>query len=405
MVRGLQLLILIGFMISFGRGSSSQAQSNPAQSLAEMNSAFALDLYGHLKSTPGNIFFSPYSISTCLAMTYAGARGATEQQMAQALHFSTNQSQLHSAFAGLQRNLGRLENQKGIELNVANALWAQSGHPFLPDFLNVAKGEYQAAVNQADFKTAAAEVTQEVNRWVAQKTKEKIRNIVPPGSLDAMTRLVLANAIYFKGIWAKTYDKAQTSPQPFHLTAATQVNSPLMHHVDEVKYFENEQFQAVELPYRSNQLSMIVLLPRQVEGIGSLENQLTPEVLSSAVQQMKRRKVEIYLPRFKLESSFELNQPLSQMGMQDAFGAKADFSGMDGTKRLYISMVLHKAWGEVNEEGTEAAAATVVGVRSMAVVQPSPQPVFRADHPFIFIIRENASGSILFLGRLTDPTK
>jgi serpin B len=404
--RGLLLRVFFACsMISAGIDSAGHAQPAQARSLVEGNTAFALELYAQLKSTPGNLFFSPYSISTCLAMTYAGARGDTESQMARVFHFAKDQAQLHSSFGALQRELREASNQKGIELNIANALRAQSGHPFLPDFLNVARTQYEANVNQADFKTESAAATQKINQWVAEKTKDKIQNILPPGTLDASTRLVLANAIYFKGAWTRPFDKAQTTSQPFHLSAGKQVDVPLMHHEDDVKYTENAEFQAVELPYGSNQLSMVVLLPRQVDGCSQLESRLNPDLLSKTIADLRKRKVDIFLPRFKLESRFELNDPLSKLGMQDAFGSKADFSGMDGTRLLYISAVLHKAWGEVNEEGTEAAAATVVGMRALSAAIPAPPPVFRADHPFIFLIRDTRSGSVLFLGRLAEPGK
>ncbi len=219
-----------------------------------------------------------------------------------------------------------------------------------------------------------------------------------------MTRLVLANAIYFKGVWANPYDKAQTSVQPFHVSMATQVDVPLMHHFDNVRYMENTNFQAVELAYRSNGLSMVILLPRQIDACSNLENQLAPALLSRSLSQMKQQRVEIFLPRFKLESGFDLNDTLSRMGMTDTFGPKANFSGIDGTKLLYISGIFHKAWGEVNEEGTEAAAATAVTVTASAIMKPPPPPpVFRADHPFIFLIRDTRLGTLLFLGRLANP--
>lgn len=337
-------------------------------------------------------------------MTYAGARGDTETQMARVLHFGQAQRQIHSSFGELQRQLNEAGKQKGIELSIASALWAQKVHPFLADFLQIAKAQYQANLNQADFKTGADAARSEINRWVAQRTNDKIQNILPPGSLDALTRLVLANAIYFKGVWAKPYDKTETSAQPFHLSTTSQAEAPLMHHFDEVRYMENSDLQAVELPYRSNQLSMVILLPRQVDGWGKLENGLTPTLLSRTLSQMKSQKVEIFLPRFKLESSFNLNDTLAGMGMPDAFGPKADFSGIDGTRFLYISGVFHKAWGEVNEEGTEAAAATATAVTASAVMKrPTPPPVFRADHPFVLFIRDTGSGSLLFLGRFADP--
>jgi len=221
-----------------------------------------------------------------------------------------------------------------------------------------------------------------------------------------MTRMVLANAIYFKGTWLKQFEKTGTSNQLFHISSARQVQAPLMHHTDEVRYMEEDGFQAVELPYTGSELSMMVLLPRQVDGCASLEAHLTPALLSLSLGQMRKQKVEIFLPRFKLESKFELQQTLAKMGMPDAFGTRADFSGIDGTRNLFISAVFHKAWGEVNEEGTEAAAATAVTIKRSALIkEPAPPPVFRADHPFVFLIRDTRSGSILFLGRLADPTR
>ena len=396
----------MSLMNSNAAPSPSTVQHEQLQGLIEGNTAFALELYPKVERTPGNVFFSPYSVSSCLAIAYAGARGQTESQMAKVLHFSKAQEQLHSAFGALQRQLNEADTSSGIQLNIANALWAQQGHPFLPDFLNIAKGDYQANINQADFKTSANAALQEINRWVSQQTKDKIQNILPPGSLDAQTRLVLANAIYFKGVWAKKFEKAQTSAQPFHLLDGGKVDALLMHHADEVRYFEAGDFQAVELPYSSNELSMVILLPRKNDGCHPLESRLNPEFLSNSISEMKKQKVEIFLPRFKLESSFELKEPLVSLGMTDAFGPKADFSGMDGSHLLSVSVIFHKAWGEVNEEGTEAAAATVAGIRATAVIKPvTPPPVFRADHPFIFLIRDTRSEALLFLGRLENPAK
>src|SRR5438552_8463864 len=405
MIWNLQNFIPVIVMISSAFGSRPEARSAQTRSLVEGNTAFALDLYGQLKTGSGNLFFSPYSISTCLAMTYAGARAETEKQMGQALHFEESQRQLHSSFGELQRQLTEASKLEGIELNIANALWTQKDPPLLPAFLQITKSEYQANVSQADFRTGAEEARDEVNRWVAQKTKEKIQTILPPGSLTDLTRLVLANAIYFKGVWSRQFEKSETSNRPFHLSTARHVEVPLMHHFDEIRYMEDGDFQAVELPYKGGELSMAILLPRQFYACGNLEDRLTPGLLSRSLSRMKKQKVEIFLPRFKLESSFELSDTLAKMGMPDAFGAKADFSGMDGTKSLYISAVFHKAWGEVNEEGTEAAAATAVAMtRSAVIKQPPLPPIFRADHPFIFLIRDTRSGSVLFLGRLVDPT-
>jgi serpin B len=398
-------VILAGLVPWLPGGFARAAQSGQTKALVEGNIAFACDLYAQFRNSPGNLFLSPYSVSTALAMTYAGASGNTETQMARVLYFGKNQPRLHSAFGALQRQLNQAQQQKGMELSVANALWAQQGHPFLPAFLNIGRGEYQASLNLADFKTGADAARREINGWVAQKTKDKIQDILPSGSLHTDSRLVLANAIYFKGAWASPFPQAETSTQPFHLTADLQADVPLMHHLDTVNYMENGSFQAVELPYAGHELSLVALLPRKVDGCGALEGQLSAAFLSHCLALMKSQKVELFLPRFKMESDFELRDTLGRMGMPDAFGPKADFSGMDGTQNLYISKVFHKAWVEVSEEGTEAAAATAVtmDLKGVPMNPPPPPPVFRADHPFIFCIRDTRSGSLLFLGRLADP--
>ena len=403
MSRRLRPLVLTTAMAFLSTSHLLGAES--AQAIADANTAFAFDLYAQLKSSPGNLFFSPYSISTALAMTYAGARGETEKQMAQVLHFGKDKASVNRAFGELQRQLAEAEKQKGIQLNIASALWAQQGHPFLPAFLNTAQADYQTNLKQVDFKSSAEAARGEINHWVAQKTQEKIQDLLPSGSLNALTRLVLANAIYFKGVWAAPFEKAETRPQPFHLSATSQIEAPLMSQTDDVRYMETADFQAVELPYSGNVLSMVILLPRQIDGCGQLESKLAPALLSSSLAQMKKQKVDIFLPRFKAQSGFGLGGTLASMGMADAFGSKADFSGMDGSRLLYISGVFHKAWVEVKEEGTEAAAATVVTMRPSAIMKPLPRPVFRADHPFIFLIRDTRSGSVLFLGRLADPGK
>jgi serpin B len=408
----------------FGSGS---AAGNPAarnESVVEGNTAFAFDLYARLKGRPGNLFFSPFSISTCLAAAYAGARGETEKQMGRVLHFSKDQAWLHSSFGELHRQLDKMEKPAvvqirpgqsgprpsvlhvpGIQLNMANALWAQEGHPFRAAFLRIVTKEYLANVNQANFQTGADAATREINRWVAEKTNDKIQNILPPGSVDYLTRLVLANAIYFKGAWAVPFKDHATTTQPFHLAINSKTGVPLMNLTDDFNYAENESFQIIELPYIGRALSMVIMLPRQIDGCGQLENQLTPELLSSSLARMQRQKVEVYLPRFKLESSIDLKDTLAQMDMPDAFVPQANFSGMDGTATLFVSGIFHKAWGEINEEGTEAAAATAMTVAAKYEEgpRPPPPPVFRADHPFVFVIRDIRSGSLLFAGRLADP--
>jgi serine protease inhibitor len=384
--------------------SWAKAQPAETQGVVPGNTAFALELFNRLRTEPGNLFFSPFSISTALAITCEGARGETEKQMRQVLHLAGDPAKLRASFGELQHQLNEAGKTEGIELNIANALWAQLGHPFLPAFVNTAKGSFDANINQADFKARPGPTRDEINGWVAQKTKDKIRDILPPRSITEATRMVLANAIYFKGAWLNPFEKSHTSPQPFHLSPTRQADAPLMLRFDQIKYAETPEFQAVELPYRGQRLSMLVLLPRQLDGCAQLEEHLTPTLLARTITDLRAQKVQLFLPKFKLESSLDLNRTLSAMGMRDAFTSAADFSGMDGTRLLFISSVFHKAWGEVNEEGTEAAAATAVVVGLTAVRKsPPPPPVFRADHPFLFFIRDTASSALLFMGRLADP--
>jgi serpin B len=392
----------IGLLISLGIGLMASAQTTQTKTLVEGNTAFALDLYARFSGTPGNLFFSPYSISTCLAMTYAGARGVTDMQMARVLRFGQGQAAVHSSFGELQQQLNGSEKEKGIQLDLANALWTERGEAFLPAFLKIAADDYQADVKEADFETGANALRLEINRWVARKTQDKIRDILSPGDVSSDTRLVLANAIYFKGAWARPFETNATSEQAFHISTTNQAETLLMVHVDNVKYTENNDFQAVELPYSGNNLSMLILLPRQIDALGQIEKQLSPTFLDSLLARLKKQKVKIFLPRFKLGSRYRLERALAKMGMPDAFSPeKADFSGLNGARSLYIDLVIHKAWVEVTEAGTEAAAATVVAM--VAGAAPSAPPLFRADHPFIFLIRDTRSGSILFLGRITDP--
>lgn len=252
---------------------------------------------------------------------------------------------------------------------------------------------------------------QTINNWVAQQTQNKIQDILPPGTINSDTRLVLANAIYFLGAWTYAFAETNTSTQPFFLSSTKEVQSPLMHQPAlaggvTFNYLETTNFQALELPYASNQLSMVILLPKRIDGLRQLEQQLSPSFLSNLLAQMSPQNVEVFLPRFTNEFSLNLTKTLPQMGMSDAFTpGVADFSGMDEMRDLFLSLVLHKAWVQVNEAGTEAAAATVVvGTTAIAGGGPPP-PGFRADHPFVFFIRDTQTGNLLFLGRLTNPSQ
>jgi serpin B len=396
--------LVASLVLSLSAGPTLATQTTQ---LVQGNTAFALDLYARLKQQEGNLFLSPYSISTCLAMTYAGARGNTEKQMAQVLHLSTDQAQVHSAFGELQRQLNAGAGQKGIELSIANALWRQKGYrPFLPAFLETASRDYDAALKEADLREKPEASAREINQWVAGKTKGRIRDILLPKDLGGATMLVLADAIYFKGAWAKAFGTNATTAEPFHVSKDRRVDVPMMHQTEKVNYTEDSSFQAVELPYVGRQLAMVILLPRQAGACEQLEDALSPANLARWLGRMRAQDVELSLPRFKIESGLiKLNKVLAQMGMRDAFvEGVADFSGLDGHFEHFISSVFHKAWLAVAEEGTEAAAATtVVLTDGIQVGNPRPR-VFRADHPFLFIIRDTRTGTVLFLGRLVDPS-
>jgi serpin B len=377
------------------------------QTLVKGNNAFAMDLYTRLTEQDKNIFYSPYSISTALAMTYGGARGETASQMAGALHFTMVQEKTHPAFGELIKDLntgGGRGDRRMFELVVANAIWCQTGYPFQPDFQDLVKTHYGAGLNEVDFAKATEQARQTINAWVARQTKDKIKDLIARGMLDAMTRMVLTNAIYFKSNWAEQFTKRATRDQPFHLAAGGDVTVPMMHQVQRMGYMEGDGFQLVEIPYVGHQLSMLVMLPRKTSGLPEFERTLTADTLDQWLKAVRNRRVDLFLPRFKTTSQFNLSKVLKAMGMRDAFSpSAADFSGMTTAQKLFISEVIHKAYVDVNEEGTEAAAATAVVMKTTGMPRPEEPVVFRADRPFVFIIRHRQTGSILFVGRLVNP--
>jgi serpin B len=403
----IRMCLLAELLILLCAGPAARGQTNDTAALVSGNTAFAFDLYSHLSATPGNLFFSPYSISTALAMTYAGARGQTETQMRPVLHFDDAGQQVHSSFAKLQIKLNGAAKQGNVELGIANALWADDREPFLPAFLTTVSDNYKSDLNGANFRTGAEDARGQINGWVAKMTRDRIQEIIPPGVLNYQTKLVLVNAIYFKGAWDAEFNADETSVQPFHLALDKQVDARFMRQIANVycgAYEEFGGFEVAELPYSGNQLSMVILMPRHIDGLDQFEIQINLGLLDAALGQIKKRHIRIELPKFRMESEFLLNRTLAGMGMTDSFNrGKADFSGMNGKKNdLYISDVFHKAWVEVNEKGTEAAASTavVMGARGARPIQPE---VFRVDHPFIFLIRERTSGTILFVGRVANP--
>ncbi len=384
--------------------AAAEPPAPEAIAVARDATAFAFDLYARLRAAQsGNLFFSPQSISTALAMTYAGARGDTAAEMARTLRFSLPQDRLPAAYAALLRALDPGATP-GYRLSTANRLWAQRGEPFRDEFLAVTRRDYGAEVGLVDFKVEPEAARGEINAWVAKQTEDKIRDLMPAGSITTLTRLVLANAIYFRGDWAQQFAKSATSEQPFHVAADRTVPVPLMFAKIRAGFAArpDAKLTVAALPYKGDGLTMLVLLPDAVDGLAALEAALTAENVARWTADLPRQEVLVYLPRFSVESSFGLVPTLSAMGMALPFSEDADFSGMNGRRDLSISAVVHKARVDVDEQGTEAAAATgvAVGIRAALPVEP---PTFRADRPFVFLLRHEATGAILFVGRVVNP--
>jgi len=388
------------------RETSPEVAEEELQELVDGNTAFALDLYQALRGMEENkgenLFYSPYSISLALAMAYAGARGETKEQMAAALHFALPQERTHPAFDALDLAITS-RKQQGIELNTANAFWAQLGYSFLQDYIDLLAKNYGAEIRLLGFQSTPDACRVHINDWVTEETEGKIEDLLPPGSIDPLTRLILTNAIYFKGTWKYQFDPWRTHEDAFHLLGGGTQNASMMM-VEEAwfgytdGYLDDGYYQAVELPYVGEELSMVILLP-ELEKFEQFERALHADRLGEILGELWRREVHLVMPKFSFTSGFDLKGMLCKLGMPAAFSEEADFSGMDGTHDLWIDDVYHKAFIKVDEQGTEAAAAT-----GNVMVPAAPIPVW-IDHPFILLIRDRETGVILFLGRVLNPEK
>jgi serpin B len=411
-------MILIGMLAPIVAGcAQDEAQAEFAASKAERdtspdvgegdltesvagNSAFAFDLYQALRDETGNLFFSPYSISVALAMTYAGARGATERQMAETLHFTLPQERLHPAFNALDLEL-RSTERDDFKLHIANAIWGQIGYSFLSAFLDVLARNYGAGLRLLDFEKEPEASRQAINDWVSEQTEKKIKDLIPSGGITRDTTLVLSNAIYFDADWEQPFAKARTADGVFNTLDGREVTVSMMSMSEpaSLPYAAGQGYQAVELPYKGGEMSMVILVPDAGQ-FEAFEAALGAGRVDAILGELEPKQVDLKLPKFSYESSFSLAQKLAAMGMPDAFEA-ADFSGMDGTDQLFISEVFHKAFVAVDEAGTEAAAATAVVVGKMALPMVDIQLV--VDRPFIFTIRDVNNGTVLFVGRVLNP--
>ena len=388
------------------RNTTPELTATDLTTLVNGNNTFAFNLYQVLKGESGNLFYSPYSISAALAMTYAGARGDTEKAMADALRFDLPQDRLHPAFNGLdlqleQRGEGaKGKDEEGFRLNIVNAIWGQKDYQFLDEYLDVLAQNYGAGLRIVDFIHETEQSRLTINQWVSDQTEGRIEDLIPQGVINQLTRLVLTNAIYFNAAWDHKFQEGATSDGPFHLLNGSDVTVPMMHQTESFGYAEGNGYQAIELPYDGRELSMVILLP-EVGGFDAYEDGLTMESINPVLDSLEVQQVALSMPRFEYESSFGLKDALTTLGMGVAFTTDADLSGMNGNRELFIQDVVHKAFVAVDESGTEAAAATavVVGLKS-APMEPVAMTI---DRPFIFFIRDIQTGSIIFIGRVLNP--
>ncbi len=382
------------------KGSTSKG----VKAVVNANNQFAFELYSKYKKEykDENIFFSPYSISVALTMTYEGAKGQTAKEMESVFHIPKNANLRKPNFAKIINELNK--KNKKYKLSTANALWPQIGFQLLKEYQNTIKSYYGGKVTCLDYAGNAEKSRQIINGWVEDKTEDKIKDLIPPDVLGANTVLVLTNAIYFKGTWATQFDKKNTREENFTTSSGNTVKVPVMRLTDEdakFNYAETKDLQILELPYKGEELSMLILLPKQSD-VNVIEESITTEKISEYRNNLQKTQIDIYIPKFKFETKYFMKKTLAEMGMPTAFRPGADFSGINGKGGIWIDKVIHQAFVEVNEEGTEAAAATaVIMIEKKMVIRKK----FRADHPFIFIIQQKDSGNILFLGRVSDPTK
>lgn len=396
-------LVLISPFSALCQEQATYKKTGDEQSgIAVGNNQFASDLYKVLSKEEGNLFFSPFSIRTALAMTYGGARGNTAAQMAQVLSFPTNQKKFHPEMGTFIKELNESGSKKSFQLNIANALWGQTGYKFLSEFLLLTRDNYGAKFSKLDFIHQTEEARQTINNWAERKTRGKIKNLIPKGIISPLTRLVLTNAVYFKGTWEVQFDKENTRDGVFILDSGGSVDAPFMiHEKVKFKYLENARFQALEMPYEGDRLAMTIFLPKENYGLAKFEKSMTAGKLSAWIAAFKETELYVSIPRFKTTLFFRLDNVLKKMGMVDAFSMwLADFTGMAAKRELFIRAVVHKAFVNVNEEGTEAAGSTGVIIDLKAV-----STMFIADRPFVFMVRDVETGAILFFGRMVNPVE
>jgi serpin B len=380
-----------------------QAQHTNAQ--ADSNNDFAFNLYQQLKDDKQpNLFFSPFSISSALAMTYAGAEGNTKTEMSKVLHFNPDVPTVNKNFSTLFKAI-MADTLSGVQLNIANSIWVENS--FVPNqtFVDAMINSYHSELRRRDFQGASEQVRIEINNWAESMTRGKIKDVLPDGSIDDNTIMVLVNAIYFYGKWAEKFDKKETREAAFYNPDKPGLKANFMNKTDDYGYYEDSMVQAVDLPYKGDKLSMMIVLPKDKNGMKEVESKLNSSYYTRISDGLSRQSVTLSIPKFKTTASYTMNDYLKKMGMRDAFiDGVANFKGMmtGNARNLWISGIIHKAFIDVQEEGTEAAAVTAVVIEGDSAVARMPK-VFKADHPLIFMIRDNTTGSILFMGKINAP--
>ena len=413
-------------LISLGFTIATPVRSADFDLAAQATNQFAVDLHHQLAIRDDNLCVSPYSIEMALAMTFAGADGKTRTEMARVLHFSNGDEQIHASFASLQRSLGEMakktkqiaeqskehgSSSQPITLAIANRLFAQKGYDFRDSFRALVKKCYGAPMEPLDFRTDPERERKHINHWIAEQTRDRIRDLIPQGGVTEMTRLILANAIYLKAPWKSQFESALTKPEAFHIRGGSSSDVPMMRARKSFRYAKYDDYTAVGLPYTGGELQLVILIPDAVNGLHALELKLSADLFAQCAK-LETRDVDLSMPKFKLEPpTIPLKENLEALGMKSAFDdpqGSANFDRIAPRKPndyLCISDVFHKTFIAVDENGTEAAAATaVVMMPAGSMTQPLPEPIeVKVDRPFIYAIQHVPSGACLFLGRVTDP--
>jgi len=407
MIRFTMILVLLACLLmgfAFREEKGTIVIDRDTSTVIGGNNRFALDLYAKIRTRPGNVAVSPASLSHALAMTYEGARGETAREMAEVCRFPDDREAMRRGFRALNARMNGDGSPRPYRLAAVNALWAQTKDGFRPTYIATLADDYGASIHEVDFRGAPEPSRLAINAWVDDRTNHLVPDLLAPALIGRDTALVLVNAVHYKADWATPFPATATSPADFHAGPGRTVSVPMMRRTDDCRYAERDGVQVLELPYKGGDHAMLVVLPRAADGLPAFEASLSTEALGGWLAGLSTARVAVELPRFKVSDGVELAGTLAGMGMPRAFEGSADFSGMDGSRGLAISAVAHRAVVAVDEEGTEAAAATgVVMSRGKGLLPPATS--FRADRPFLYLIRDVKTGAVLFLGRVVDPSR